>query len=87
MHLRFDFRCCIYFHRWAGGWSEDWRAMLNSTQDQVEVEFEVLVELGNMVQKQDIKNGGKQHQKATLSLKSIEKISMWEYSCQLYRKI
>ena len=28
-----------------GGWSEDWRVMLNSTQDQVEVE--VRVELGN----------------------------------------
>ena len=27
-----------------GGWSEDWRVMLNSTQDQVEVE--VRVELG-----------------------------------------
>ena len=33
-----------------GGWSEDWIVMLNSTQDQVEVEFEGLVELGNMVQ-------------------------------------
>ena len=30
---------------WVGGWSEDWRVMLNSTQDQVEVE--VRVELGN----------------------------------------
>ena len=32
-----------------GGWSEDWRVMLNSTQDQVEVEVEVRVrvELGN----------------------------------------
>ena len=28
-----------------GGWSEDWRVMLNSTQDQVEVEVEVEVEL------------------------------------------
>ena len=28
------------------GWSEDWRVMLNSTQDQVEVEVEVRVELG-----------------------------------------
>ena len=27
-----------------GGWSEDWRVMLNSTQDEVEVE--VRVELG-----------------------------------------
>ena len=30
---------------WLGGWSEDQRVMLNSTQDQVEVE--VRVELGN----------------------------------------
>ena len=30
---------------WPGGWSEDWRVMLNSTQDEVEVE--VRVELGN----------------------------------------
>ena len=29
---------------WVGGWSEDWRVMLNSTQDQVDVE--VRVELG-----------------------------------------
>ena len=28
-----------------GGWSEEWRVMLNSTQDEVEVE--VRVELGN----------------------------------------
>ena len=33
---------------WLGGWSEDRRVMLNSTQDQVEVE--VRVELGNMKQ-------------------------------------
>ena len=36
---------------WVGGlvdgWSEDWRVMLNSTQDQVEVKVEDLVELGN----------------------------------------
>ena len=32
---------------WVAGWSEDWRVMLNSTQDQVEVEVEVRVELGN----------------------------------------
>ena len=42
----------LYFYRlpggWVGGWSEDWRVMLNSTQDQVEVE--VRVELGNMKQ-------------------------------------
>ena len=31
-----------------GGWSEDWRVMLNSTQDQVEVEVEVEVELGSL---------------------------------------
>ena len=30
-----------------GGWSENWRVILNSTQDQVEVEVEVGVELGN----------------------------------------
>ena len=30
---------------WVAGWSENWRVMLNSTQDQVEVE--VRVELGN----------------------------------------
>ena len=29
-----------------GGWSEDWRVMLNSTQNQVKVEVEVRVELG-----------------------------------------
>ena len=34
-----------------GGWSEDWRVMLHSTQDQVELIVEVLVELGNIYQK------------------------------------
>ena len=32
---------------WLGGWSEDWRVMLNSTQDEVEVE--VRVELGKIL--------------------------------------
>ena len=36
-----------YIHPWVGGWSEDWRVMLNSTQDQVEVEVKDRVELGN----------------------------------------
>ena len=40
-----------------GGRLEDWRVMLNSTQ--VEVEFEVLVELGNMVQETRHKKQGK----------------------------
>ena len=33
------------------GWSDDWRVMLHSTQDQVELIVEVLVELGNIYQK------------------------------------
>ena len=48
-----DFCCCFYFHGWLGGWSEDWRVMLNSTQDQVEVE--VKVELGNTKKMQSVR--------------------------------
>ena len=41
LRFRFDFSCCLYFHRWSGGWSEDWRVMLNSTQDQIKLKFEL----------------------------------------------
>ena len=48
MQFRFDFRCCLYFHGWVVGWSEDWRVMPNSSLVEVEVEvgFEVGVEVG-----------------------------------------
>ena len=32
-----------------GGLFEDWRAMVNSTQSQVNVEIDILVELGNKI--------------------------------------
>ena len=51
MLLRYNFTLTLQFSLLSrvggqlGGWSEDWRVMLNSTQEQVEVE--VRVELGN----------------------------------------
>ena len=45
LRFRFDFSCCLYFQGLVVGWSEDWRVMLISTQDQIKLKFKF--ELGN----------------------------------------
>ena len=57
MQFRCDFSCFHYFHGWVGRWSEDWRVMLNSTQDQIKLKMKFELSLA-ILREDGEKHGG-----------------------------